>query len=271
MTRLTLAIPFIALLGTSTFAQQNGTCSITNRAFGAGEQVCYEVSYTWFLIWTDVGEACFSVDADNRFGKTLLHLKATGKSYFFYDWFFKVRDLYESWVDPVTLTPYYFNRNIYEGGFTKENEYWFGQPNRSVKIRVRRRGGPNRYVSLKVTPCTFDVVTAIYFTRCLDFSSAKSGAAYPVTVLMDEEIYAVKYRYLGKGNVKLSGFGSIACLKFQIDVVAGDIFSQGQKIYVWVTDDINKLPVYIESPIRVGSIRARIKNFSGLKKTLQLK
>lgn len=260
-----LLTPIITL---KVIAQQPDGCRITNTAFVAGERVCYEVSYTWFFIWTDVGEACFTVDSDNRFGKTLLHLKATGKSYPFYDWFFKVRDLYESWVDPVSLSPHYYNRNIYEGGFTKENEYWFNQPGDSVKIRVRRKGGPNKFVSVKSPGFLFDVVTAIYYSRCLNFSGIRQGTVFPVNVLMDEEIFNVKYRYLGKDVRKVTGIGKMACLKFQVDLVAGDIFSTNQKLLVWVTDDANKLPVYVESPIRDGSIQARLKSYQGLRHKL---
>lgn len=249
--------------------QQTSGSKVTNSAFTTGESICYEVSYTWFFIWTDVGEACFKVDSDNRFGKTMLHLKATGKSYPFYDWFFKVRDLYESWVDPVTITPYYYNRNIYEGGFTKENEYWFNQPGDSVKIRVRRKGGPNRFVSVKSPGCLFDVVSAIYYSRCLNFPGIKPGTVFTVNILMDEEVFNVKYRFIGKEVRKISGIGKVPCLKFQVDLVAGDIFSTDQKLLIWVTDDANRLPVYIESPIRVGSIQAQIKSYYGLRHKIQ--
>ncbi|MEW5844683.1 MAG: DUF3108 domain-containing protein [Bacteroidota bacterium] len=269
MKRLTAISLFVLFTALQSKGQQASECKTTNTTFTAGESVCYEVSYTWFLIWTDVGEACFTVDSDNRFGKTLLHLRATGESYPFYDWFFKVRDLYESWVDPVTLTPRYYNRNIFEGGFTKENEYWFNQPGDSVKIRVRRKGGPNRFVSIKSPGCLFDVVTSIYYSRCLNFSGIKPGTVFPINVLMDEEIFNVKYRFLGKDVRKISGIGKVPCLKFQVDLVAGDIFSSNQKLMVWVTDDFNKLPVFIESPIRVGSIQAQIKSYKGLRYKIQ--
>lgn len=270
MTRLIL-LGLTLIITLQVGAQQVNSCNITNTAFSAGERVCYEVSYTWFLTWADVGEACLTVDVDQRFGKTLLHLKATGRSYPFYDWFFKVRDLYESWVDPVTLRPHYHNRNIYEGGFTKENEYWYGQPNDSVKIRVRRKGGPNRFVSVKSVACLFDEVSAIYYSRCLNFSHLKPGTVYPINVLMDEEIYSIKYSFLEREERRVSGFGKIPCLKFQVDLVAGDIFSSNQKLIVWVTDDLNRLPVLVESPIRVGSVKARIITYQGLRNKYAIK
>ncbi|MGD9977215.1 MAG: DUF3108 domain-containing protein [Bacteroidales bacterium] len=252
-------------VGLSAEAQNSGNCGMVNTAFTKGENIVYEMSYTWFFVWTDVGEAEFNVTSEHRFGRDLFHLKATGKSYTFYDWFFKVRDLYESWVDSVTLEPVYFNRDIYEGGFTKENEYKFNWETNELYIRVRRKKKANRYDTLKVDNCIYDVVTAIYAARTLDFSNIKPGRTFPVSAIMDEKVYDVGYHFLGREEKNVKGLGRFNCLKFQVDVVAGDIFKGDQKIFVWVTDDKNKLPILIESPIKVGSVMARVKSVKGLK------
>lgn len=247
------------------YAQDGQSCNVVNEAFSVGEKVVYEMSYTWSFVWTDVGQVEFTVNADKRFGKNLLHLKASGRSYTFYDWFFKVRDVYESWVDPQTLEPYYFNRDIYEGGFTKENEYRFNWESNELFVRVRRKKKANRYDTLQIQRCSYDVVTAIYVARNLDFSNVKPGRVFPVSAIMDEKVYNIGYRFLGREEKSIAGLGKLPCLKFQVDVVAGDIFKGDQKIFVWVSDDKNKLPVVIESPIRVGSVMARVKSVSGLK------
>lgn len=265
---LLLFLLFAFLYGST---QSNNSCKIINNAFKSGETLVYEMSYTWFLVWTDVGEVKFTVNADKRFGKEYLHLKAVGRSYAFYDWFFKVRDLYESWVDPRTLDPRYFNRDIYEGGFTKENEYNFNWEKSELSVRVRRKQGANRYDTLKIDKCTYDVVTAIYVARNLDFSNVKPGKVFPVKAIMDEKVYDVGYRFIGREDKKISDIGRFKCLKFQVDVVAGDVFKGDQKIYVWVTDDNNKVPVFIESPIIVGKVMARLKSVSGLKHSLNSK
>jgi len=261
---LIITIVFIAI-AIELKSQNLNSCDIVNNAFIPGEKVVYVMSYTWYFMWTEVGEVEFTVNSDKRFEKEMLHLKAVGESYAFYDWFFKVRDLYESWVDPVTLSPHYFNRDIYEGGFTKENEYWFDWQRNELSVRVRRKKGANRYDTLKLENCVYDVVTAIYVGRNLDFSNIKQGKVFSVAAVMDEEIYHVGYRFLGRENKDIKGLGRYRCLKFQVEVVAGDIFKGDQKIYVWVTDDGNKLPILIESPIRVGSVMARVKSVRGLK------
>lgn len=40
---------------------------------------------------------------------------------------------------------------------------------------------------------------------------------------------------------------------------------------VWVTDDKNRLPVYIEAPIIIGSVRAELLSFSGLRNAMDAK
>jgi len=259
---------FVLLFHFDVFAQDD-ECGIVNSSFVNGEKVVYKVSYNWFFVWTDVGEVEFSVSFDSKFNKSLLHLKATGKSYPFYDWFFKVRDLYESWVEPVTLRPVYYNRSIYEGGFTKENEYWYNIDSSNVKIRIRRKNGPNKFVTVPISPCTYDVVSSLYVARNFDYKGIEPGKVFPMKVLMDEEVFNVGFHYLGREEKRVSGFGKLRCLKFQVDLVAGDIFSSGQKLMVWVTDDDNKLPVLIESPILVGSVKARLVSAKGLRHAIE--
>jgi hypothetical protein len=259
------------LLNVSLFSQSNRICEVKNTAFNAGEKVTYVLSYTWLFVWTDVGEATFSVKKDKKFGAESLHLHVLGKSYPFFDWFFKVTDIYESWVHPVNLRPIYFNRDISEGGYKKENEYFYNWEQNIVNARIRRRSGVNRFFDIPVDSCTIDVVSAIYQTRNFDFFQVFPGKSYPVSVLLDREVYSVTYTFIQREEKAVKGLGKFKTLKFKVELVAGDVFKEGQYLYVWVTDDKNKLPVYIESPIKVGSVRARIKNWEGLKHPLSSK
>jgi hypothetical protein len=219
-------------------------------------------------MWTDVGEAKFIVKSEKKLDHDALHLQALGYSYPFYDWFFRVRDVYESWVDPVSLKPIYFNRDIYEGGFTKENEYTFDWKNNEVDARERRRGGPNQFERIKIDACTNDVVTAIYVSRNLDFSNAKPGKTYPVSVVLDREVYHANYTFLEKESKSVKGMGKFKTLKFRVQLISGDVFKEEQYLYVWVTDDANRVPIYVESPIIVGTVRARVVNMRGLRHPL---
>ena len=54
-------------------------------------------------------------------------------------------------------------------------------------------------------------------------------------------------------------------MKFQPDVIAGEVFSDDTKMTVWVSDDQNKIPLLIESPVSVGSVKMVLKEYWGLK------
>ena len=261
---LALCAICIVALGSS-FAQGVST---NNRSFAIGEELTYIMSYTWFFIWTDVGEVQFRVQSDTLNNQQVLHLHAYGTSYPFYDWFFKVRDVYESWVDADLLIPLRFNRDVNEGGYTKETEYSFCWDSNEVEARIRRRGGENRFYTIPVEQGTVDVVTAIYISRNLDFSEANPLDSYPVNVILDREIFSVKYTYLAKEVKKVKGLGEFNTLKFRVELIAGDVFKEGQYLYVWVSNDQNRVPLYIESPIRVGSVKARLGSYKGLQHRL---
>ena len=68
----------------------------------------------------------------------------------------------------------------------------------------------------------------------------------------------------------LEVFGDGGCST--VDVVAADfIFKEGQEMTVWATDYANKLPVYIEAPIIVGSVRVELESFSNLRNPMDAK
>ncbi|MES1217089.1 MAG: DUF3108 domain-containing protein, partial [Bacteroidota bacterium] len=70
----------------------------------------------------------------------------------------------------------------------------------------------------------------------------------------DDEVYNMYIRYLGKETVKTK-YRKFKAIKFKPLLVKGTIFEGGEKMTVWVSDDGNHIPVRIESPISVGTIK----------------
>ena len=56
-------------------------------------------------------------------------------------------------------------------------------------------------------------------------------------------------------------------LKFdcQMGTTEGYSFTDGTVFTIWISDDDNKIPLYIESPVRIGSINAYISGYKNLK------
>ena len=228
-------------------------CGIRNLAWQSGETINYHVYYTLAGIYVYGGEADFTVQLEQFNNKPAYHLVGTGKTNSFFDGFFKVRDKYESYIDTASLQPYKFVRNIVEGDFKKFETVTFNQ----ITNTATSQGG-----TFKVPDCVQDVLSAIYYARNIDFNRYKPGDKIPFSMFIDDKVYNLYVRYLGKETIK-TRYGKFKAIKFKPLLIEGTIFSGGEKMVVWVSDDANKIPVRIESPISVGSVKVDMMGYKG--------
>lgn len=229
-------------------------CGIQNTAFKAGESSTYTVYYT-LGVFIAAGEANFNVSLEQFNNKPVYHITGTGKTYSFYDSFFRVRDKYESFVDTATLQPMKFLRNIDEGGYKKYENVTF---NRETNTAITNKG------VYKTPDCIQDVVSAIFYARNINFNKYKVDDKIPFTMFLDNETYNLYIRYLGKETIKTK-YGKFRAIKFKPLLVKGTIFEGGEKMLVWVSDDANHIPLRVESPISVGSIKVDMMNYKNLR------
>src|SRR5882757_2509468 len=85
--------------------QYDEFCGMRNTAFKADEKVTMKIFYTTLGMYVGAGEATFTTSLERFNGKPVYHCIGEGKSYSFFDGFFKVRDRYESYVDTANLLP----------------------------------------------------------------------------------------------------------------------------------------------------------------------
>jgi Protein of unknown function (DUF3108) len=243
-----LLLPFIFLSAGDEF------CGIRNTSFIAGEESTYKVYYT-LGVYIAAGEASFNVNLERLNNKPVYHITGEGKTYSFYDSFFKVRDKYESFIDTATLQPVKFIRNVYEGGYKKYQNVTFNQ---QTNTAITNDG------IFKVPNCVQDVVGSIYYARNIDFNKYKAEDKIPFSMFLDNEVYNLYIRYLGKETIKTK-YGKFRAIKFKPLLVKGTIFEGGEKMTVWVSDDANHLPLRVESPISVGSIKVDMMAYRNLR------
>jgi hypothetical protein len=265
LARYILLLLFPAILEADLAAQ----CFTGNNTFAPGENISYEVSYNWGPIWMDAGVVTFSVEKDKLPGKDAWHLKSTGKTYVGYDYFFKVRDYYDSWIDPLTFHSIEFKRYIYEGNYTLLNTISFDPDFTRAVSHTKSNNNPLRQDTIRITKCMFDMLSAVYFTRTLNLAALTPEARVPVSVLIDDSVYTIVIRSLGKEVYENEHGQRYNCIKFTAKMVQGTIFRGNEDVLVWITDDENKIPVYIEAKIIVGSIKASLLDFKGLKNPMK--
>jgi len=231
-------------------------------SFQHGEELVYKIYYNLNFVWIPAGEVTFKVtDEGNSY-----HLAAEGKSYSTYDWFFKVRDTYDTYVDKATLLPNVSIRDVHEGSYHLYDKVNFDQKTKTSSFAR----GPNRDKiehtgQVQMGDSMHDILSALYYTRTMQLEQLSEGQALPVKLMLDEEVYPLKVKYRGKEEKNVKGLGDFEALRFTPDLVAGHVFKEGAEMKVWASADQNRVPLAIESPVRLGSVKVVLKSWKGLK------
>ncbi|MDR1172114.1 MAG: DUF3108 domain-containing protein [Bacteroidales bacterium] len=240
-------------------------CHIDSKAFEPGEVITYSAYYNWGFIWLHAGAVEFNVTSKKYEGRDVYHLYAYGTSFKSYDWIFKIREKYQSYIDPETQMPLWYERDVTEGSYTAFEDYKFDYRNNQIQTYVQKRKNPGVNGTLPLTPCLFDVMSAVYYFRSVDFNKYQAGNKIPVNMILDSQPYHLYIRYLGKEEVKTRDKVKYKCIKFAIQLVEGTIFKGNEDAIIWVTDDENRIPVIVEAQILVGSVKAILNEAKGLK------
>lgn len=264
-----ILVVFILLLKFGLFSQN--TCLVKNHAFKTGEELHYEVVYNWGLIWIESAYTTFKVESTVYQGKNCYALSGSGGTYSKYDWFFKVRDYFEAFVDTTHFRPLKFQADILEGSKRDKHIYLFNDKQTKAYTIINRGKSKVKLDTLTIQPCSIDVLTAIYYARNLDYSLCKINDTLSVSLLLDGKLFPVYIRYKGREVFTSKELGTFNCVKFSPLLVEGSIFKKGEDMTVWVTDDRNKLPIYIETPITVGTIKVKLISYKGLRHFLTSK
>lgn len=224
-----------------------------NLAFQPGEELKYKLKYGFIT----AAEATLNVeDSDVKFDNNqVYHLIAQGKTSGSFDFFYKVRDRYDSYIDRTLLTPYLYTENIREANYKRTDKVRFYQNQKKI---VGLNG------TFKGTGQTFDLVSAFYFARSLDLNGIKQGEKLTMNYFLNDEVSSLEIQYVGKERIK-TALGYFNCLKFSPSIQPGRIFKKDSKLYLWISDDGNRIPVRAEVEILVGSVTLEIAEATGLK------
>lgn len=241
-------------------------CSIRNTTFQPGEEIVYKIYYNWNFVWLSAGEVVFRVSEVG----SQYHLSVHGTTYKAYEWFFRVNDRYDSFVDKETLLPTLSIRDVEEGSYRLYDKVEFDSRRnvaRSLRGDSRETAKVTEY---EVESCMHDVLSIIYFTRNIEFQYMKEGESIPVKIFMDKETWPLKVKYKGRNeSTKVRNLGKFRTIQFSPELISGNIFEEGTEMNVWVSDDKNRVPLLIESPVSVGSVKAVLKEYRGLRYNME--
>jgi hypothetical protein len=287
MKQLRFTLSFLVLIISSFLAvyaqdERNDTTKINcppirfihedSLSFSAGEKLTYILQYRWLGIRTDVGEgSAYLSQSETKGGRSLFHTRVVGSTYKFWDAFFKVRELFESKFYSDNLRPVYFYRDTHEGKYKIKNTYYWNDLTHEISARVERENKEPLDTILLGQECTYDLPTMFYYARNIDFDEIERGVNHPLSFAIDEEVFNIYFRVIGREEKKINSIGTWKTIKFAAKVVAGEVFNGKNEMIIWVTDDDNKIPLYFEVPIIVGTMSGRLASYENVKYPMNCK
>ncbi len=188
------------------------------------------------------------------------HIVGKGKTAYFFDWFFKVRDVYETFLDTSTLLPIKFIRDINEGPYSKKQNYFFHHSDSVVK---------HNDTTYEISHNSQDMLSALFYARTFNKGEVKKKNSFFVPIFMDEENYFLEVTYLNNEVIETE-FGKVDCLVFKPQMQEGRVFEDGEEMKIWISNDKNLLLVKVETKIWSGTIKAVLVDYKELKFPLSI-
>jgi hypothetical protein len=234
-----------------------------NTAFQSGESLKFKGSYFMSSLWADLAEVKIDVADLNSGGKSLYMITATASTFSNYDSFFKIRDLFQTYIDRNEVKPYLFKRIVDEGGYKFNMKYVINRNTLQAKFEFIR-GPITRNSVIKISENTQDLVSVLYYVRTIDFEKVTVGKSISIPTLIDDKVEDIMITFRGKEAIKTEALGSVQCYKIGLSANNKAVVNK-ESNNIWLTADKNKVPVLVKAEIPVGSIQLRLVEAKGLK------
>lgn len=215
------------------------------------ETLIFSGSYELGGMMTNLAQVTMRTEPMNTSKKSYLRLSIEVSTFDKWDSFFKIRDLYESYVEPITLKPSLYKRNVLEGGYTKTEKYSFTAAGTSLTSVASRMKRAETKRTLNVPASASDVVSMVYKLRMIDLSKIKNGQSLPFVIIFDEKQLPVWVKLLGKETIPAGNLGKKECYKLSISAKTNKL-KGADKNLIWISADSKRIPCLIKFSIPVG-------------------
>ena len=244
-------------------------CSLVQaQLYVPGETLNYKMSYRAKLFPnTEVANVVMQTTEDTLDGEPVYKVYGLGQTAKAFNWIFPVKDAYTVWVDPTTLRTKRFDADLKEGDYTRRSTFVFDWKNKKVHTRWQTKQRPEEFREMDITEQSMDAISLYFNMRTVAEEEIKEGFARDLELVLEDTVRYLKFRYEGREEKRIKNLGRFNTLKFRCKIATSDgyAFQDGTEFEVWISDDRNKIPLYIKSPIKVGSVQAYLTSYEGLR------
>ena len=224
----------------------------------SGERLHYRIHYGVL----NAGTATLSAHRTTYQGAPHLYVRGVGRSTGAVRAFFRVDDLYESYINLRTGLPSYYVRNVKEGGYSQHLHTAFNHQNHTLILTDKKTpsNGSKRLQSVRGIQ---DMLSAFYHLRNLDSLELRPGRTIRMNIWIDDEMFPFQLR-VDRKEVVRTKFGRVNTLRITPMVMSGRVFKAKEGVTMWITDDKNHIPVMVEAELAVGSLKASLENYTSI-------
>src|SRR4030067_504468 len=194
---------------------------IENNSFKVGEKLTVDLKYGFVTAGISIMQIR---DIRKIFGRDTYHITFEVNSVPSFDWIYKVRDRYETYLDVEGLFPWRFEQHIREGSYSRDFSAFFDQRKGKAKTSEGEYAIP-KYVN--------DIVSALFFVRTFDYSKLKVDDRVNLKNFYKDKVYDLDVKYHGKETVEVHA-GKIDCIVVEPLVQEGGLFKMEGSILVWM-------------------------------------
>lgn len=246
------------------FITSVGFTSQRESSYDAGELFVFRINYGFL----SAGYATLEVKEATLNKKNVFHVVGKGYTTGMSRFFFKVNDTYESYIDKETGNPYQYVRKIDEGGYTKNQEGFFNQTENKVLVKDYKH---NTEKTFTIPKNAQDILSSFYYLRNYpNIDKMKIGESVAIDMFFDDKTTKFRLKFVGREDIRTK-FGFVSTMIFRPLVQTGRVFKEEESLTVWISDDDNKLPIRIKANLLVGSIKADLDSYKGLKFPFKVK
>lgn len=213
--------------------------------FQLGESLVYDVRFGAVKVGT--GRMRVLAQEEVR-GRAAWHVRFSVSGGTF---FYKVNDVYESWMDITTLNSLRYHQDLNQGSRDRERRFEI-YPDRAVYLETTRDSEERPSVEDPLDDGSF-----LFFIRTVPL---EVGQSYTFNRYFRPDRNPVVIRVLRRERIRVPA-GTFDAIVLQPIIKTSGIFSEGGQAEIWLSDDSRRMMLQMRSRLSFGSLNLYLRNF----------
>jgi len=257
-----ITLLFSLLASWNIFAQQGSQ----RLPFKAGEVLTYDMYFKYGLINAKAGTATLTAEEEKFENRDAYKFSLRAKSSGAVKAFFSMADTLSSYMSK-DLKPLAYMKDAHENNdHTIERATYQYPASGKVELRgSRTRNGELKFDTLQVSDDpVYDMISVLFYARTFDYSSMEKGDRYSISYFTGRRMENMDIHYRGVQTIQANDGREYNCIKL-VMILNEKAFDDGNEaMTVYISNDLNKVPIRIDSKLKLGSTRIIIKEYKGV-------